>query len=191
LVRASALLLVRASAQSLLRASAQGVFVAFRIELDKENFKFSASHFTIFGSQHAERLHGHNYYVSCEILLVDVDAALGMAFDFNSVKPLIRKITESLDEFVLIPVKSPFLQVNTSAGKVNVRFASKEYSLPLEDTRLLPIVNITSEELSRYIAEQLVQELKKTAVNLKLIQSLQVGVQESRGQTVFYEIEFI
>lgn len=160
--------------------------MSFRIELEKENFKFSASHFTIFGETQAERLHGHNYYACCEILLDELDPQLGLAFDFNLIKPMIREITESLDEFVLVPARSPFLQIETSSVSVKVRFGSKEYMFPLEDTRLLPVVNITSEELARHITQQLVARLQSVSAAVGLIKEVRIGVQETRGQTVFF-----
>ncbi|MCM2282694.1 MAG: 6-carboxytetrahydropterin synthase [Bdellovibrionaceae bacterium] len=162
--------------------------MAYRIELEKENFKFSSSHFTIFGEGQAERLHGHNYYASCEIWIDSVDPKLGLAFDFNLVKPMIREITASLDEYVLIPSSSPYLQVESVGASVRVRFAAKEYVFPSEDTRLLPVVNITSEELARHITEELVARLKAMPGTAHRIREVQVGVQESRGQTVFYQV---
>jgi 6-pyruvoyltetrahydropterin/6-carboxytetrahydropterin synthase len=165
--------------------------IAYRIELEKENFKFSASHFTIFGKGHAERLHGHNYYASCEILLDRLDPELGLAFDFNLVKPMIREITEWLDEYVLVPERSPHLEVQTieakTGSKVRVQFGTKEYLFPAEDTRLLPLVNITSEELARYIAEQLIERLRPHTNAARLIREIHIGVQETRGQTVYYQ----
>lgn len=158
----------------------------YRIELEKENFKFSSSHFTIFGEGKAERLHGHNYYCSAEILLDGLDPKLGLAFDFNLVKPMIRDITESLDEFVLVPQQSPFLNVEASETSVRVTMGAKEYVFPKEDTRLLPLVNISSEELARYIAEKLMIKLKGEPAAARLIKEIHIGVQESRGQTVVY-----
>lgn len=163
--------------------------MSYRIELEKENFKFSASHFTIFAADRGERLHGHNYYANCEICLSSVDPELGLAFDFNLVKPMIREITEELDEFVLVPANSPFLKVEKASGQVSVRFGEKQYSFPSDDTRLLPLVNISSEELARYIAESLLQKLKPHTDALGRIEKFSVGVQESRGQTVVYQID--
>lgn len=165
------------------------VDISYRIELEKENFKFSASHFTIFGAGRAERLHGHNYYVYCEIELASVDPNLGLAFDFNLVKPMIREATEALDEYVLVPQKSSYLKIETDSSQVKVRFGSKQYSFPIEDTQLLPVVNITSEELARFIAEDLHARLKQHPEALGRIRTFSIGVQESRGQTVFFQIE--
>ena len=66
----------------------------YTVHLAKELFKFSCSHFTILSPEHAERLHGHNYQVRVDITVAKLDPTLGFAFDFNSVKPLIRKMCD-------------------------------------------------------------------------------------------------
>ncbi len=160
----------------------------YRIHLEKENFKFSVSHFTIFGSGAAERLHGHNYYVSVDLRLKEISPDLGMAFDFNLVKPCVREITDALDEFVLLPAKSPHLKVETSGNSVRALFSQKEYLFPSEDVRVLPVTNVTSEELARFIATELAERLKKNST-FATLEFLSVGVQETRGQGVFFEVE--
>ncbi|MES2964130.1 MAG: 6-carboxytetrahydropterin synthase, partial [Bdellovibrionota bacterium] len=101
--------------------------MAFRVRLEKENFKFSCSHFTIFGPTQAEALHGHNYYVTVELKLTELDPKLGMAFDFNLVKPMVKAIADRLDERVLVPEKSAFLTVTKSQDRVVATYAGKKY----------------------------------------------------------------
>lgn len=162
----------------------------FRIHLAKENFKFSCSHFTIFGPDRAESLHGHNYYVTVELSLSGLDPELGMAFDFNLVKPILRSIADELDERVLLPEKSKFLKLKLEGAQVSVRFGEKSYSFPSSDSAILPVVNITSEELARYFANEFVARIRKTqSPGLKLIRKLSVGVEETRGQIVFYDVD--
>ncbi len=115
-------------------------------------------------------------------------ADLGMAFDFNVIKPLVRGITEYLDEYVLIPQKSPYLIIGQKLDSVHVSFADKKYVFPASDIRLLNVVNITAEELSKYIAEELLKELQKQPSAFKQIREFSIGVQESRGQTVIYRV---
>ena len=45
----------------------------FRIVLAKEDFKFSAAHFTLFPGGRAELLHGHNYRVRVELAGSELD----------------------------------------------------------------------------------------------------------------------
>lgn len=162
----------------------------YRISLAKENFKFSCSHFTIFGSTEAERLHGHNYYVLVDLELTSLDQELGMAFDFNLVKPVIRRVADSLDELVLLPSRSNHLKIEAKADRVRATFATgKMYDLPAEDVKILPVVNVTSEELARFFAEELTEELKKVKEAAR-IRSISIGIEETRGQTVYFEQPF-
>lgn len=159
----------------------------FTIELSKENFKFSGTHFTIFSPKASERMHGHNYYVSLRLSLSDLDKNLGMAVDFNVIKPLVKAICQDLDEYVLIPEKSPFLKVNRLKNSIEIVFNNKRYELPEEDVKLLPLVNITSEELAKLFAELLKDQLPSSIPWIKL----SLTIEETRGQAVSYKIKRI
>src|SRR6185312_11841203 len=113
----------------------------YTVHLAKEPFKFSCSHFTILSPDRAERLHGHNYQIRVDISVAQTDPQLGFAFDFNSVKPLIRALCDELDERILLPRHSPFLAIQSGPESVEVTFQKKHYVFPAEDTRLLPVIN--------------------------------------------------
>lgn len=154
----------------------------YMIHLAKEPFKFSCSHFTILSKDHAERLHGHNYQLRVDIAVSQTDPALGMAFDFNAVKPLIRALCDELDERILLPTKSPYLTLKQSTEQVEVTFGKKHYVFPTDDTLCLPLANISSEELARHLCERLLQSMKA----LPHWTELKVNVEETRGQSVTY-----
>lgn len=162
--------------------------MSFRVRLEKENFKFSCSHFTIFSADSAEPLHGHNYYVSVELKLSGLDADLGMAFDFNLIKPIIRKVAEELDERVLVPAHSPFLKVATIRDRVIAEHGGKSYDLPASDVKILPLVNITSEELARHFAGELHRGLMLHPASLARMTSIAISIEETRGQSVTFEM---
>ena len=146
------------------------------VYLHKEDFKFSCSHFTIFGANSAECLHGHNYYVDLRLELKNLKSDLGLAFDFNEVKPIIRKLCAKLDERILIPQKSPYLKIKTGR-EIEVRFAKKRYVFPKEDVEFLPVVNITTEQLATYFVKKLLPKISSMPIS-----SIEVGVQETNGQ---------
>lgn len=154
------------------------------IHLAKEPFKFSCSHFTILASDRAERLHGHNYQVRVSIKVKGTDPKLGLAFDFNEVKPLIRRFCDDLDERILLPINSPYLSLKSEGAQMNVGFGAKRYSFPVEDILGLPLVNITSEELARYACEKLALRMQA----LPSWTEVEVNVEETRGQSVSYAI---
>ena len=69
-------------------------------------------------------------------------------------------------------------------------FGKKNYAFPKEDVLEIDAVNITSEELARYFARQIQASFSKHK-ELSRINALTVGVQETRGQTVFYDADLV
>lgn len=156
--------------------------MSFAIHLQKENFKFSCSHFTVLSKDTAEHLHGHNYQLRVSLKISDLDPNLGFAFDFNMVKPIIKGLCDEVDEKILLPLDSPYVSVKESNEQIHVQFKSRKYSFPKEDSVLLPISNVTSEELARWFGKRLAKELK----NIPQLTKLRVSVEETRGQSVSY-----
>lgn len=160
--------------------------MSYSMTLAKENFKFSGTHFTILSPTSAERLHGHNYYVQVEIDFERLEKPeLGMSFDFNHVKPIIKKLCDELDEVVLLPGRSKFVNIESQNKQCLVKFRKRTYSFPAEETRILPVANVTSEELARYLAEQLVKSVAKSFRYARM----RIKVEESRGQGASFIIE--
>jgi 6-pyruvoyltetrahydropterin/6-carboxytetrahydropterin synthase len=154
--------------------------MSYKIQLNKERFKFSASHFTIFSKDHAESLHGHNYHVTCMIVVDEVNKDLAMSFPFSEVKSKIDLVCAELDEKVLLPESSPFLALSKNEKNFEVRFKDKFYSFPIEDCKKLPVTNITSEALAKYLCEKLIPFISFP------YQTIEIAVQESTGQTVSF-----
>ncbi|MCB9541295.1 MAG: 6-carboxytetrahydropterin synthase [bacterium] len=126
------------------------------IELCKESFKFSAGHFTIFSATSRERLHGHNFAVSCALTgEVQPD---GLIADYRRYKRRLKELCDAWDEVLLLPAASPYLTVEPGESEVTIRFAGKRMILPREDVLLLPIRNITLEELSWLLLQALVAD---------------------------------
>lgn len=159
--------------------------MSFQIHLAKEGFKFSAAHFTVFGADRAERLHGHNYYVTVDLELREISPAIGMALDFGEMKPLVLTLCARLDERTLVPEKSPYLKLEEKADALTVKFGPKTYQIPLDDIFRVPVTNITSEELARYFALELTSEVRKQAWS-KSVLALRVSIEETRGQAVSF-----
>ena len=154
----------------------------YRVVVEKGNLRFSAAHFISFGGK-CERLHGHNYGVSVELegeLTED-----RYVFDFVVLKRIIRQICDSLDHLFLLPQRSKNLDVKKTDGEWEIRFEDRRYVLPAEDVLALPVDNITAERLAEYICDQLVEALREH--DIANLTSLTVGVEESPGQTAFYQ----
>lgn len=153
----------------------------YRIELEKEDFKFSAAHFTLFGPTEAERLHGHNYRVSVAVEGESLDER-GLLVDFERVKRGVRALCAALDDRVLVPAASPLLEVKSASGEVEVRYAGRRYVFPAAEVVLLPCANSTVELLARHLWEGIARDL----AGLPLL-ALAVGVEETAGQRCRYE----
>ncbi len=132
--------------------------VRYRMVLAKEDFKFSAAHFTLFADRRAELLHGHNYRVRAELGGNGLDAE-GLLVDIESFKRALRGQCARLDSRTLIPGESPRLEWAREGESLAVRCGERVYRFPAEDTLVLPLVN-TSIEL---IARMLWQELRPRA----------------------------
>lgn len=123
--------------------------------IDKESHKFSAAHYTIFSATQRERLHGHNYSVSAKIVAPMGDN--GFAADYNVYKRRLKSLCEALDEYLLLAEQSPYQRVERQGDCYQVLFGSEEMRFLASDTLLLPIRNVTVEELSAYLLQQLLE----------------------------------
>jgi 6-pyruvoyltetrahydropterin/6-carboxytetrahydropterin synthase len=157
--------------------------MAYQLSLKKENFKFAASHFTIFSEEHAEALHGHNYQIGVRLSFSEVDEKLEMKIDFGSIKEKIRALCEELDEKILIPQNSSFLKIGDSPHYIKhtqVEYGERFYCFPTSEICFLPLANITSEGLAKYIWGKLSPLFSKD------FSKLSVSVKETSGQWASY-----
>ena len=126
------------------------------IEISKEYLKFSAGHFTIFSATERESLHGHDFAVTCDVT-APVDAN-GMAFDYGLLKRKLKALCDSLDEHVLLPDESPYLDVRDEGNIIVAIFGEEEIRFLKRDVQVLPIRNTTVEEFARFLLERLTQD---------------------------------
>ena len=152
-----------------------------RITIEKDHMHFSCAHFTIFSANHRENLHGHNYHLKCEL-----DASVGsdgLCFDYNQIKKALVQLCESLDEFTLLPENSPFLSIEHNAGgdpkKIIANFGEESIPFLTRDIKCLPVSNITIEELSRWLLDELIETVSLARLP---IQALSLGVSSGEGQ---------
>lgn len=155
------------------------------ILLDKQYFNFGSAHFLIFADGTREELHGHNYRATLE-LDADLDEAWLVA-DFLVVKPIFRRVCDSLDHRTLLPLHNPHLKVEVGEREVVAWYGEGDrYVVPLRDCKLLDIENTSSELLARWIARQFLAGLREALPDLPL-RRIAVSVQESPGQNARFE----
>ncbi len=153
---------------------------SYTLHFAKEDFKFSSAHFTLFGPEKAERLHGHNYQVGLELVGSALDDD-GLLVDFARVKGRIRELCDRLDSRTLVPEECPYLGVERGEGVVTVRFRERVYRFPEADTLLLPIANTSIELFARYLWQEL-----RPALAGSHVEALGVNVAETAGQSCWY-----
>jgi 6-pyruvoyltetrahydropterin/6-carboxytetrahydropterin synthase len=149
------------------------------IHIDKEAHKFSAAHFTIFSATERERLHGHNFSVSARILAPVDDN--GLTGDYAVYKNEIRKLCDALDEYTLIPSRSPFLKLEEEGAYHRVEHNGDVMLLLKADTLLIPVRNTTVEDLSFYLLQTLLAD--QGLLQAQDIRQIEVMVSSGPGQT--------
>ena len=144
--------------------------------IDKEAHKFSAAHFTIFTATERERLHGHNYSVSARI--VAPMGSNGFSADYNVYKRRIADLCKPLDEYMLLAGNSPYQTIDEHEDEYWVTFAGRTLKFLQDETQLLPVVNVTVEELAHYLLGKLMMLSEGEG-----LVEVEVGVSSGPGQT--------
>jgi 6-pyruvoyltetrahydropterin/6-carboxytetrahydropterin synthase len=152
----------------------------FVLRLAKEDFSFSAAHFTVFSPASAEEFHGHNYRVRVEIAGRTLDQH-GLLMEVGPVKGEIRRLCAELDACTLLPERSNLVRVASAGGVVEVRYGDRVYRLPEAGVRILAIRNTSIEELAVWFWGRLAPSLRASAAD-----ELTVEIEETAGQSCVY-----
>ena len=156
----------------------QGMGDGVVIRLDKENMKFSAGHFTIFGPGERERLHGHNFKVA--VVLHARVGDNGLCFDYGIYKREVVALCRELNEYFLLPGRSPLLSIETDGDAVVAVFGDERIPFLRGDVLVLPVANITLEELAGYLLGRLLGD--GAAIAAHGIEAMEVSVASGPGQ---------
>jgi 6-pyruvoyl-tetrahydropterin synthase len=115
------------------------------------------------------------------------ELTMGLACPFHLVKPLIEEVVGTLDEMILIPAQSQWVQTQRHEEQMVVRVATpqckKWYSFPAEEVRALPFDNASSENLAVFVFNALKDAFSQANLPLTVHR---VCVTESSGQEVWY-----
>lgn len=149
------------------------------IRLAKQNMKFSAGHFTIFSATERERLHGHNFTVE-----VDIEARMlgnGMCFDYGLYKDRVVALCRELNEWTILPTRSPYLRIEEDGDHVYAHFDGQRIPFLRGDVLLLPIANATLEEFAWWFLQRLAED--RDALRAHAIDAIEVRVLSGPGQS--------
>jgi 6-pyruvoyltetrahydropterin/6-carboxytetrahydropterin synthase len=137
--------------------------------------RFSAAH-VIPEYKKCGRLHGHTYAVHTKIYgTLDEN---GIIIDFSLLKKKLRNIVDTLDHKIIIPDKNTNITITKDQTSITLNSLGKTYTFPKEDCVLLPIFSSSAENLSLYILDALIDELKE----FSSINAIEIGVDEGYGQ---------
>ncbi len=149
------------------------------LEIHKEEFSFSAGHFTIFSATEREQLHGHNYNVSVSFNKLIQDN--GLSFDYRHYKKKILALCDQLDRHLLLPDQSPYLRLEDSGEYWIAHFNNKKLPFLKEDVIIMPLTNITIEELSLWFLQKILEHQQD--IECHGIRGISVKVYNGPGQS--------
>lgn len=155
----------------------------YTIRVTKDYLVFCSGHFITYEGNQCERLHGHNYRVAAEVVGPLDDN--GYIFDFVALKNIMRKLTDELDHYMMIPTESRLFKIDITAKSVKINYNDDEWVFPRCNCVLVPIENTTAELLAKYLTQRLLAELRDQYRFLPDI--ARVEVEESFGQSATYE----
>jgi 6-pyruvoyltetrahydropterin/6-carboxytetrahydropterin synthase len=149
------------------------------LQLHPETLQFSAGHFTILSPTEREDLHGHNYSLSATFqVLLHQD---GMNFDYRYYKKKLLALANQLDRHFLLPSQSRYLRIEDQGEWWIAHFQEEKIPFLKRDIVILPISNITIEELSAWFLEQLTQD--PSELERHHIQALTIQVYNGPGHS--------
>lgn len=142
------------------------------LQMHREALHFSAGHFTILSPTERENLHGHNYSISASFqVLLHED---GMNFDYRYYKNKLTQLTEQIDRRFLLPGKSKYLRIEDQGELLIAHFLDEKIPFLKRDIVILPISNITIEELSDWFLQGLIED--QNELRQHQIQSITIQV---------------
>lgn len=149
------------------------------IQLHKEELKFSAGHLMLLGAHARETLHGHDYQVS--VIFNTQIGENGLAFDLREYRERLKSLCAQLDYHFILPKHSQHLRFEESSQNITIHFDNQSFSFTKRDVVILPIVNVTLEELSWWFLQQLKQQ--PDALIAKGIHAITVQLFNGRGES--------
>ena len=141
--------------------------------------KFSAGHFTVFSEIERERIHGHNFSVECTI---EADITNnGMLFSYAKYKKIFVNLCKSLDEFMLLPANSKYLNFSCHGESIHCIFGDDLMVFPCKDVKILPVENITIETLASWFLSSFLELLLTS--DKDNFYSIEIAVSSSKSQS--------
>jgi 6-pyruvoyltetrahydropterin/6-carboxytetrahydropterin synthase len=149
------------------------------IELHKEELKFSAGHLMFLSATQRESMHGHDYQVS--VAFKTLITHNGIAFDSRFYKDRLTGLCQILDYHFILPSQSEYMRIEETETNLITHFNGQIVSFLREDAVVLPICNVTLEELSNWFLTQLM--MNEADIKEHQIKEITVKVFNGRGES--------
>lgn len=152
----------------------------YRLFVERERYKVSCAHMTVFPDGSKERLHGHNYQIGCALEITDIS--------FQKIVPF-AMVKRALDELCALWKEKVFLARHNPYHKLlqhdnhTIAFSlcDQRYELPANDVLILETDNITVETLADLAATHMCQRLGSW-LKQPHVRCLEATVSEAPGQ---------
>ena len=157
----------------------------YSVIVEKQDLQFCSAHFTL-QKGGREPLHGHNFHVT--VILEGDLTTEHYVIDFGDVKAAARRACAALDHRVLLPGRSDALHLVTAEQRLSVFYGDDLLLvLPLSDVCILPLANVTTEQLARHLSGEIIALLPAKAQ--QSLHTIEVHVEETPGQRATYRRE--
>ena len=157
-----------------------------RLEIYKEDIKFSIAHFTIFNESERENIHGHNFEVSFSVEFKSKKN--GMFRNYREIKAKLRSICSQVDEYLIIPERNKYIKIKKTKSKITVLFGKDQLVFLPRDIKILPIENTTVEDFSEWILHQMLED--ENLISPKDVSYIQIEVSSYKGQSGLSRMTF-
>ena len=154
------------------------------IQVGGPEFQISAAHF-LANADFKEPLHGHNYLISAQLTFSQL--INGMAADFRLVQQCLRRITQKLDQRILLAAQNSQYQMipHVKEQEIEICYQNGDkkvrYIFPDTDVVLLPCADTTTENLALFIQATFA---KLWPLEGPPYQTLAITVEEAPGKSV-------
>ena len=143
-----------------------------------------------------ERLHGHNYSLSCSLMSSSLNRADGYVVDFGVIKKAVRAVCKSLNERFIVPVRSDVLlmdYVYNKKGAEHLRITCKQddsvFLFPKSDCFMCPIQHSTVEEICLYMYGAIIEKIGPDYLLDRGVEKCRIGLAEAPGQQCFVDLD--
>ena len=145
------------------------------------NLKFSAAHFIPYHSK-CRRLHGHDYAIDIKISGETVN---GMVMDFVVIKKELRKLLESMDHKLILPLQAKDISYTKNDDSYRIKYENHEMVIPEEFVFICDVEHTSSEEIAKYMTGI----IRKNVSFPPNVSKIEVSVYEGPGQKATWEEE--